>query len=201
MRADARRNLDKIVAAAAAVISERGLGAPMELIARRAGVGVGTLYRRFPDRNALIAAVGDHYIGALIDALRAWEQDSPDAWSGLRGFLLWAADPDRSTLAGAMAQLPEEVYREGADFAKARDHWLEMLDALVRRAQAEGSMRADVGTEDVVSLLNLFACHIADLPPPMAAQPIRFLTLMLDGLQTAAVTPAPTASDDGVRGE
>ncbi|WP_248964751.1 TetR/AcrR family transcriptional regulator [Sphaerisporangium perillae] len=193
MRADARRNLDKIVTAAAAVVAERGIEAPMEVIARRAGVGVGTLYRRFPDRNALIAALGDHYVHSLADALRRSEENVPDAWTALREHLTWTVDPGRGALASAMAELPDEVFLDRPDFARARGHWLEMLDALVHRAQAEGAMRPDVTTEEVLALLNLFACHPADLPAAVAARPARFLRLILDGLQATAATEPPTA--------
>ncbi|MER6949003.1 helix-turn-helix domain-containing protein [Nonomuraea sp. NPDC000554] len=191
MRADARRNLDKIVEAAAAVMAERGVGAPMEAIARRAGVGVGTLYRRFPDRNALIAAIGEHYVHSLAEALLEAAANAPDAWSGLRGFVLWAANPGRAALAASLAELPDETFLDMAEFAVARTRWLEGLDELVRRAQAEGGMRADVDTEDVVSLMSLFACHPADLPAHVAAQPVRFLHLILDGMQASAATRLP----------
>ncbi|WP_336208909.1 TetR/AcrR family transcriptional regulator [Nonomuraea sp. LPB2021202275-12-8] len=190
MRADARRNLDKIVEAAAAVMAERGAGAPMELIARRAGVGVGTLYRRFPDRNALIAAMGQHYVHSLAEALDRAAERAPDAWSGLREFVLWAGDPGRGALAAALAELPDETFLNMAEFARTRRRWLERLDGLVRRAQADGRMRPDVGTEDVVSLMNLFACHPDSLPPHVAERPARFLGLMLDGMKAEAAEAA-----------
>ncbi|WP_049568033.1 TetR/AcrR family transcriptional regulator [Nonomuraea sp. SBT364] len=183
MRADARRNLAKIVEAAASVMAERGVSAPMELIARRAGVGVGTLYRRFPDRGALVAAVAEHYVESLAEALDRAAAEAPDAWQGLRAFALWAGDPGRGALAAALAELPEETYEDRAAFVRARGRWLERLGALVRRAQAGGLMRADVGTDDVVAALNLFACHPEALPAHVAARPVRFLELMLDGMK------------------
>lgn len=182
VRADARRNLAKIVEAAASVMAERGTGAPMELIARRAGVGVGTLYRRFPDREALVAAVAEHYVGSLAEALDRAAAEAPDAWQGVRAFALWAADPGRGALAAALAELPGGTYEDQAGFTRARARWLERLDALVRRAQADGVMRGDVGAADVVAALNLFACHPEALPPHVAARPAWFLGLMLDGM-------------------
>ncbi|MFC4121236.1 TetR/AcrR family transcriptional regulator [Nonomuraea zeae] len=189
MRADARRNLDKIVVAAAEVVSERGVNAPMEAIAKRAGVGVGTLYRRFPDRHALIAAVGDHYIHTMAGALDRAASVAPDAWSAIWDFVSWAAEPGRAALATALAELPEESYVERAEFARMRAQWVERFDGLVRRAQTEGSMRADVGVEDLVHLLNVFTCHPDHLPEPVAAQPARYLRLMLDGMKAGAATP------------
>ncbi|MGI5272144.1 TetR/AcrR family transcriptional regulator [Nonomuraea sp. CA-218870] len=185
MRADARRNLGKIVEAAAAVMAERGPAAPMDLIARRAGVGVGTLYRRFPDRAALLAAMGEHYAHSLAEALDRAAEREPDAWSALRAFVLWAGESGRGVLAAALAALPEEA-TVGPGFAEIRDRWLERLGGLVRRAQADGRMRADVTAGDVVALLNLFACHPGSLPAHVASRPTWFLGLMLDGMSAEA---------------
>ncbi|MFB4280141.1 MULTISPECIES: TetR/AcrR family transcriptional regulator [unclassified Nonomuraea] len=193
MRADARRNLDKIVEAAAAVVAERGVNAPMEAVAKRAGVGVGTLYRRFPDRGALIAAVGDHYIHTMADALDTAAGATADAWSAIWDFVCWAAEPGRTALATALAVLPEEAIVDRAEFARVRGEWVERFDGLVRRAQAEGSMRPDVGVEDLIHLLNVFTCHPDDLPAPVAADPGRYLRLMLDGMKAGAATPPPGA--------
>lgn len=189
MRADAQRNLDKIVIAAAEVVAEQGVGAPMKLIARRAGVGVGTLYRRFPDRESLIAAIGEHYVESLTEALRRAAERAPDAWSGLRAFVLWAAEEGRGALATALAGLPEDAFRGDAGFARKRREWYELLDRLVERTRDDGTLRAGVVTEDVVALLELFTCHPGDLPSRVAADPGRFLRLMLDGFRTEAAAP------------
>jgi AcrR family transcriptional regulator len=191
VRADARRNLDKIVEAAAEVVAERGVNAPMEAIAKRAGVGVGTLYRRFPDRHALIAALGHHYIHTMADAVEEAAVAGPDAWSAIRGFVSWAAEPGRAALATALTDLPEEAVVSRAESAQARGRWVERLDALVRQAQADGSMRADVTVEDLINLLNVFTCHPGNLPAPVAADPAKYLHLMLDGVRSAA---APSTS-------
>ncbi|MFC4010326.1 TetR/AcrR family transcriptional regulator [Nonomuraea purpurea] len=189
MRADARRNLDKIVVAAAEVMAERGVNAPMESVAKRAGVGVGTLYRRFPDRNALIAAVGDHYIHTMARALDEAAESASDAWGAIWDFVLWVAEPGRAALATALAVLPQEAIVERAEFARVRAGWVEQFDGLVRRAQAEGSMRTDVGVEDLIHLLNVFTCHPDQLPEPVAARPAYYLCLMLDGMKASAATP------------
>lgn len=189
MRADARRNLGKIVEAAAEIVAERGVNAPMELIAKRAGVGVGTLYRRFPDRDTLIAAVGDHYVHTMADALNDAAAGSGSAWDAIRDFVSWVAAPGRAALSTALAVLPEEVLVNRTEFARVRASWVEQFDALVRRAQAEGSMRPDVGVEDLIHLLNVFTCHPDQLPAPVAADPGRYLSLMLDGMTSGAATP------------
>ncbi|MEV0825425.1 TetR/AcrR family transcriptional regulator [Nonomuraea rubra] len=190
MRADARRNLSKIVEAAAEVVAERGVNAPMEAIAKRAGVGIGTLYRRFPDRNALIAAVGDHYVHTMAQALDRAAGGSADAWSAIWDFVSWAAEPGRAALSTALAVLPEEVIVDREDFARMRAGWVERFAGLVRQAQEEGSMRPDVGVEDLIHLLNVFTCHPGQLPAPVAADPGRYLRLMLDGMKSGAATPS-----------
>ncbi|WP_062437283.1 TetR/AcrR family transcriptional regulator [Herbidospora daliensis] len=167
MRADARRNRDRILEAARDVVAERGTDAPMELIARRAGVGVGTLYRRFPDRAGLLAALAEQYVHELIDALDAAASAGPDAWAAVRAFVVHAVEEGRGAVAAALA---------GTSAPEAREALVERLDVLVGQAQADGAMRSDVGTGDVMDLLNVFACNPGVIPE-------RFLPLMLDGLE------------------
>jgi len=191
VRADARRNLDKIVEAAAEVVAERGVSAPMEAIAKRAGVGVGTLYRRFPDRAALIAALSRHYVTSVNQAVEAAVTSTSDAWSAIRDFVDWVAEPGRGALAAALAELPEETLADTEEFEEDQRRWVQQLDELVRRAQADGTMRPDVSAEDIIHLLNVFTCHPDALPAPVAAQPTKYLHLVLDGMQAAMATPLP----------
>ena len=191
MRADAKRNLDKIVEAAAEVVAERGVSAPMEAIAKRAGVGVGTLYRRFPDRAALIAALGRHYVTSVNQAVEAAVTSTSDAWSAIRDFVDWVAEPGRGALAAALAELPEETLADMEEFEEDQRRWVQQLDELVRRAQANGTMRPDFSAEDIIHLLNVFTCHPDALPAPVAAQPTKYLHLVLDGMQAAMATPLP----------
>ena len=195
MRADARRNLDKIVEAAVEVVAERGINAPMEAIAKRAGVGVGTLYRRFPDRAALIAALSRHYVTSVNKAVEAAVTSASDAWSAIRDFVDWVAEPGRGALAAALAKLPEETLADMEEFEEDQRRWVQQLDELVRRAQADGMMRPDVSAEDLVQLLDVFTCHPDALPAPVAAQPTKYLHLVLDGMQAAMATPVPAPHD------
>jgi AcrR family transcriptional regulator len=182
VRADARRNLDKIVEAAAEVVAERGINAPMEAIAKQAGVGVGTLYRRFPDRAALIAALGRHYVASVNQAVVAAVNGAPDAWTAIREFVTWVADPGRGALAAALAELPAETFVD-KEFEEDQRRWVHQLDELVHRAQADGTMRSDVSAEDLIHLLKVFTCRPDTLPAPVAAQPMKYLHLMLDGMR------------------
>ncbi|MFC4048981.1 TetR/AcrR family transcriptional regulator [Actinomadura syzygii] len=166
MRADARRNRDRILEAARDAVAERGADAPMELIARRAGVGVGTLYRRFPDRGLLLAALAEQYVHELTDALDQAVADEPDALAAIRAFIVHSVEKSRGAIAAALAD---------TSAPEARQALIRRLDDLVRRAQADGAMRSDVGTGDLMELLNVFACHPGVVPE-------RFLPLLLDGL-------------------
>lgn len=186
MRADARRNLDKIVEAAAEVVGELGLDAPMAVIAKRAGVGVGTLYRRFPDRNALIAALARHYVDSISEAMTRATADNTDAWAAIRQFVSWVAGSGRGALAAALAEVPDEALASSEEFVAAQHQWVGQLEQLVQRAQADGVMRSDVTAEDITHLLTVFTCHPAALPAPIAAEPDRYLQLMLDGMCTHA---------------
>jgi AcrR family transcriptional regulator len=191
MRADARRNLDKIVEAAAEAVAELGVDAPMAAIAKRAGVGVGTLYRRFPDRNALISAVGRHYMDSISQAMTRAAVDSPDAWSAIRQFVSWVTGSGRGALAAALAQLPDDALAESEELVAEQHRWVQQLEDLVRRAQFDGVMRPDVRADDITNLINVFTCHPDALPAPVAAEPVKYLHLMLDGMQTAVATPLP----------
>ncbi|WP_406317709.1 hypothetical protein OHA77_10430 [Streptosporangium sp. NBC_01639] len=94
-------------------------------------------------------------------------------------------------LLGELAGEADPAFLATPEFARARKQWIGLLDGLVRDAQSEGSMRADVGTGDIVLLLNVFTCHLAELPVHVAAQPARFLHLMLDGLRAGGATELP----------
>ncbi|WP_242888736.1 TetR/AcrR family transcriptional regulator [Actinomadura litoris] len=167
MRADARRNRDRILEAAREAVAERGPDAPMELIAQRAGVGVGTLYRRFPDRAALLAALAEQYVHELIDAVDRAVAAEPGAWAAVRAFIVYGVEKGRGAVATALA---------GTSAPQARQALVRRLDELVRQAQADGAMRADVGTGDLMELLGAFACHPGVIPE-------RFLPVLLDGLE------------------
>jgi len=202
MRADALRNRDRIIAAARDLFAERGAEVPMEEIARRAGVGVGTLYRRFPDRTALHRDVARHVAGQMRDVAVSATEEEPDAWSALRRFaerscamhigpLKPVIDPERNAALRGDAELEEA---ERATFAA--------VTCLVERAQAEGALRPDVGTGDVIMLIGRLTCSPDELPPGLEdLAPARLVSIMLDGLRAADPTVLPgapiTAADLG----
>jgi AcrR family transcriptional regulator len=182
MRADARRNYERLLDAARAAFTEHGTDAPLDDIAKRAGVGSGTLYRHFPTRLDLIEAIFADGLGALID--RAAElTDEPDAgkalvtwlravvthataYQGLAGSLMTALHEGNSALAGNCHKM---IYDAGG--------------RLLERAQATGKIRADVELGDILKLANGIAlASEQDTADPDL--PDRLLAMMLEGLRT-----------------
>ncbi|MDX2785198.1 helix-turn-helix domain containing protein, partial [Streptomyces caniscabiei] len=149
-RRDARRNREALVAAAHDVFTEQGLEAPLDVIARRAGVGNATLYRHFPSRAALIDAVfHDQLAGTMAVGDRV--RDAPDAWTGLTEYLGAVFD----TLAADRGTNDLMTTRvRGVDVLESvHEHNRRTVELLLRRGREEGTVRADVTTEDVLFAL------------------------------------------------
>lgn len=190
LRADAQHNRDRILAAARAIFVTEGTGTPMEKIARRAGVGIGTLYRRFPDRQALIQAVALDCIHRLTRMGEAASEEEPDSWSALRRFVRSGGDL-RLVLAVVRPRLLDTV-RENHELLRAGQAWYDLLARMVEGAQAAGVLRPDVGPGDVALLLNQLTRPLPGLSADLAEViPDRFVELMLDGLRAQSTTPLP----------
>ncbi|MGP4004256.1 TetR/AcrR family transcriptional regulator [Streptomyces sp. 8N706] len=188
LRRDAQRNRDLLIAAAREIYSEQGVDAPLDDIARRAGVGNATLYRRFPTRAALIEAV---FHDSLTATLRVGEEArlAEDAWSGLRDYLehiFQGLAADR----GANDLMTTGI--EGIPSLEAlKAHHHETVGLLLRRAQEQGAIRDDIVTED---LLFSLAALGRVVPASAAVVPDawrRYLALLLDGFRTDAAAPLP----------
>jgi AcrR family transcriptional regulator len=192
LRADAERNRVRIVVAARAVFAEHGLGVGIDVVARRAGVGVGTIYRRFPTKEALLQAIvddsADRLVGRLAELARA-----ADAWEA------FAAAAEH--LAGEMArdrgffEALQEAPDHRAISASSRNRALAAVEPVLRRAQDAGVVRRDVEPIDV-----LYVCANAGRVPSWRAalEPglwRRYLALALDGLRPegAHALPHPPA--------
>ncbi len=153
MRADARRNYERLLDAAKAAFAEHGTEAPLDDIAKRAGVGSGTLYRHFPTRLDLIEAVFLERIGTLMDAAKEFEQ-RPDGYQALVEFLKRTIQHS-TTYRGLAKALMAALQDRGSEVARSC-HAL-VYDAgerLLDRAKAEGSVRADVDLRDLLKLAN-----------------------------------------------
>ncbi len=182
LRADAQRNRDQIVAAAAELFAERGYDAPLEDIARYAGVGIGTLYRRFSGREALVAAVAENALGEVLHRIRAAAASEPRAWDVLVSTIDYSREL-RASLR-SVSPMPEELRRALAtdpDIRSLRADFGTELSALVDRAQREGDLRTDVGAGDVLGLLSLLY-RSQDTGGQSAGGLERAAVLLLDGL-------------------
>ncbi|MEV8533215.1 helix-turn-helix domain-containing protein [Streptomyces sp. NPDC051211] len=193
VRRDARRNRELLLAAARKAFAAQGLDAPLDEIARRAGVGNATLYRHFPTRAALIDAV---FQDALQGTVAAGEEarTSADAWEGLARyleavFMLLAADRGINDL---MTTPVEGV--TSLDAVHVHNH--QTMALLVDRAQRDGAMRPDVTVEDLLMSLATLGRSVPSLEaagPPHAWR--RQLALFLDGLRAetrpTSALPAP----------
>jgi AcrR family transcriptional regulator len=191
LRADAARNRDAIVAAARTVFAEEGLGAPLDEIARRAGVGNATLYRRFPTREELVQAA---LLAPMADYLAAAEEGlaDPDPWAGFRDYLLrlfqlQARDRGLADLLVTTIKTPTGELEElrGAAFA--------LTEQLIRRAQDAGDLRTDFRHQDLPLLLMANAGLVERTQKGAPDSWRRVAAFVVDGLQARAATPAPPA--------
>src|SRR5581483_3161144 len=188
LRRDAERNRARIVAAAREAFAAHGVGVGVGEVARLAGVGVGTLYRRFPTKAALVDAVLEEAFAELLERAQQAAEDD-DAWHGLETFLeaalsLHARNRALKDLAGA-----SEGTRRRA--AAARERIGPLIATLVRRAQEQGALRPDVTPEDV-PLVFWGASRVVERAGAVAPELWRrYLRLVLDGLRAEAATPLP----------
>jgi AcrR family transcriptional regulator len=191
LRADARRNRDQIIAAARRIFSAEGSDVPMEEIARAAGVGVGTLYRRFPDRDALIGAVARDNFGRVLTEARAASAEEPTAWDALVRFLRQSQELKLSVQLAMVSRAASAIAEEALtnEFRRAL---LAELDLVVHAAQAEGSLRKDIDTGDVAVLFALLLRQITNRSGEAARlTQERSMVLMLDGLRAQSSSPLP----------
>ncbi|MET8002901.1 TetR/AcrR family transcriptional regulator [Nonomuraea glycinis] len=186
MRADARRNRDQIIAAAREMFVARGADAPMEEIARTAGVGVGTLYRRFPDRESLIRAVAKESFTQVLQDARAARAEEPTGWDALKRLIARSRQLQVSFLLAWNSTWVQGILQADPEIGEIRNKLMVEISHMVTTAQAEGTMRTDIGTGDmaVLLLLILRQLPVADALGPFAAE--RTVAIMLDGLRATA---------------
>ncbi|MEU6132124.1 TetR/AcrR family transcriptional regulator [Saccharopolyspora sp. NPDC047091] len=195
LRADARRNRDQIIGAAKSLFTSAGPEVPMEEIARGAGVGVGTLYRRFPDRESLIRAVArDNFANTLAEAEAAAVEEAT-GWDSLVRLLKSSDELQLSVHLGMSSPRAWDIVKGDEVTQRLRDSLLATLDSVVATAQAEGSLRADVGAGDIAAIFAMLLRRPApdDLDSHRLAE--RALLVMLDGLR------APGRPSAGLPGE
>jgi AcrR family transcriptional regulator len=191
LRADARRNRDLIVAAAQKLFLEQGVDVALEEVAREAGVGIGTLYRRFPDRDALLHAVGDHTLRRLADlAETAWREE-PDAWHALCRFLRSCQEVRLGELSSKLDPFVHRSLRAGQDLHELRQRTVALVLRMTEQAQADGDLRADIGPGDIAVLMTLHVYTPRGLP---SGEPTaRVMEIVLDGLRAGQGPALPGA--------
>ena len=181
LRADARRNHEKVMAAAAAAFAESGLEAQVEDIARRAGVGVGTVYRHFPTKEAIVAALAEQHFQRLADIAEAALDEQGDAWEIFSATIWRAANAAAGDVAWCeiIGDPPDAV--QGA--ARGQQRLAEATATLIGRAQRAGLMREDATMQDVRTIMCGFG-HVAAAQRAGAGLDWeRYLDIALDGLR------------------
>jgi AcrR family transcriptional regulator len=176
-RRDARENRDRIIDAARAVFAERGFDVALDAVAQRAGVGRGTLYRNFPDRYALGAAIFEHNLLAF-EALAAAHRTDPDGFA-----LVLRAIVDQQVECHAL--VPAILTGPAApDLHALSRRMTRLLAAPMRRAQANGMIRPDLAVTDVLSVLNMISAVVGGEATlrERRTRAVRALELLTDGI-------------------
>jgi AcrR family transcriptional regulator len=181
-RADARRNIEKVLRAADEVFAVEGLAVPIDVVAARAGVGIGTVYRHFPTKEALFHAVVVARLEKLVERARQLST-APDAGEALFTFMAELAE-----VAVHKKDLTDELGRAGIGKEKihcaVKDQLVQAFDVLLCRAQAAGDVREDVTSAEVTALLMgtcLAAGRDASTEPAK-----RLVGVICDGLRKTA---------------
>jgi AcrR family transcriptional regulator len=190
-RADASRNHERILNAARAVFVEDGPEAPLDEVARRAGVGNATLYRHFGDREDLIRQVATHVIEQITDDAERALAEEGDPFEALRRCLHAAS----SRGVGAVLQVVRGRFAKDEAFFAVRDQGVEAFEQILRRARESGQLRPDVTFDDVWGMLAQLT-----RPPPCSdrtafeAHVGRYLEVFLAGLRAPAPNELPGPS-------
>jgi AcrR family transcriptional regulator len=172
-RADARRNFDALIAAAREVFSEQGVSASLEDVARRAGVGIGTLYRNFPTRQELVEAVYVGEIRELCAAAAAADRQHP--WNALVTWLHRFVD-----YVATKRALAEGLNRDSSIFISCREAMYGAGAPLLEHAQVAGEARPDLTFDDLVRLV----VGVLSAGFPDDRQRDKVLQIALDGVRT-----------------
>jgi AcrR family transcriptional regulator len=185
LRADAARNAERIVHAGRAAFAEAGPEVSLEEVARRAGVGVATLYRRFPTKDDLILAIVEWRYAEQIEPVMREAMADADPWHGLV-----------ATLDAALTLAAEEHGTIKASRDPARligavmSRFFAELATIVRRGQDAGLIRADVTAADLPPLVYMLVSTLRVTVPGSAGWR-RYLSLLLDALRPASASPLP----------
>jgi AcrR family transcriptional regulator len=188
MRADARRNRAKVLEAARASMARDGLDAQMEEIARAAGVGVGTVYRHFPNKDELVDALANERFERLSELGRE-ALAQPDPWSSFENFIRAAARIQTEDRARSEVLVSRPATMQAAaDRVGMRG----LVEKLMDRAQRAGVIRPDAVPADVPMLM----CALAGTNSNPKMDPERYIAIALDGLRAPGISPLPAPAED-----
>jgi AcrR family transcriptional regulator len=182
-RADARRNRERVLAAARICMARDGLEAGMDQVARAAGVGVGTVYRHFPTKDDLVEALANARFERLAELAQEAFAD-PEPWAAFERFIRASAkiqSEDRA-LSEVLVSRPETMAP-----AAERVDMLGLVGQLMQRAQEAGELRADAEPSDVPMLM----CALAGTARNPKMDPDRYIGIMLDGLRAPGRSTLP----------
>jgi AcrR family transcriptional regulator len=185
-RVDAIRNRERVLEAAKAVFSAGGAEASLEAVARAAGVGIGTLYRHFPTREALFEAVYRREVQQLADLAEQLKQEEP-----VEALRHWMRSNVNfvATKKGMSAALALAAYKNPELFSHSLDQLTRSVGGLLARAIATGEIRDDISPQDLIRAL-IGMCYMHD-QPGWQASVLRLVDVFVDGLR---VRPEPTRS-------
>ncbi len=190
MRADARRNRDRVLLAARDLVLERGPAVPLEEVADTAGVGVGTLYRHFPDRRALLTAVVHRALTSTAEAAERAGAEEADPFTALARYLREALELRVSAVLPAVLDVLD---LDGEDVAAARARSAAAVEDLVAAAHAAGLLAPDVTVADVGTMLVRISRPLPGPLPPEVKDDLarRHLELFLRALDPRPGPRAP----------
>ncbi|MGW3957105.1 TetR/AcrR family transcriptional regulator [Streptomyces sp. NPDC004752] len=191
-RADALRNRERIVNAAREMFVEHGPHVPLDDVARRAGVGNATLYRNFPDRDALVREVVCSVVDHMVQAAEQALAETGDAFEALERFVHVAADERISALCPMVSSTFDKNH---PDLKAARERTEVLVGEVMDRARTAGQLRPDVGVGDVM----VAVAQLSRPPAGLGCLSVdrfvhRHLQLFLDGLRAPARSALPGAA-------
>jgi AcrR family transcriptional regulator len=182
MRADARRNRERVLAAAREAFAEHGADLPVEEIARRAGVGVGTVYRHFPSKDALLDGLILDQFGAILAAAEeGLEKDDP--WEAFNELIWFGAERQAADISLCDALFARKAVTQSPEVADLRVRLEGATEELVRRSQASGQMREDFEVVDLPLFFASMTGAIRSAHDNPGADWRRHLGFVLDGLK------------------
>lgn len=196
LRRDAARNRERLLAAARELLATRGPGVSLNDIAHHAGVGVGTAYRRFPNKDAVVDALFEEALDDMAHLARE-SLAASSAWDGLASFLERSLDLQFGDRGLGVLMNDPALGDERA--AEARTRIAPLLEQLVDRARREGCVRPDLHQSDLIFLqvaLSAILHRSAGVAPQLYR---RYLEMFLDGVRPTASTPLPVPALDSAQ--